>query len=119
MPAADEGRHAESPYRELGLVEQARRVLQNLRDCTRRAHWLSIHCRIMTNSATTSPPAVVIRSFITTAATGVIGKIHTKMPVTLLLEDGDEWLNPDISEPERLLPLLKQFPDNTMEAIPL
>jgi hypothetical protein len=25
-----------------------------------------------------------------------IEKIHTKMPVILLLEDGDEWLNPDI-----------------------
>jgi hypothetical protein len=25
-----------------------------------------------------------------------IGKIHIKMPVILLLEDGDEWLNPDI-----------------------
>jgi putative SOS response-associated peptidase YedK len=49
----------------------------------------------MTNSATTSPPAVVIRSFITTAANGAIGKIHTKMPVTLLLEDGDERLNPN------------------------
>jgi putative SOS response-associated peptidase YedK len=24
------------------------------------------------------------------------GKIHTKMPVILLLEDGDEWLNPDM-----------------------
>jgi putative SOS response-associated peptidase YedK len=50
----------------------------------------------MTNSATTSPPAVVLRSFITTAATGVIGKIHTKMPVIPLREDGDEWLNPEI-----------------------
>jgi putative SOS response-associated peptidase YedK len=50
----------------------------------------------MTNSATTSPSAVVIRSFITTAATGVRGKIHTKLPVIPLLEDGDEWLNPEI-----------------------
>jgi putative SOS response-associated peptidase YedK len=32
-----------------------------------------------------------------TEANGVIGKIHTKMPVILLLEDGDEWLNPDMS----------------------
>jgi putative SOS response-associated peptidase YedK len=52
-------------------------------------------------------------------AHGMIGKIHTKMLVILLLEDEDEWLNPDISELERLLPLLKQFPDNTMEAYPL
>jgi hypothetical protein len=39
------------------------------------------------------------------------------MPVILLLED--EWLNPDISGLERLLPLLKQFLANTMEAHPL
>ncbi len=50
----------------------------------------------MTNASTTSPPAVVIRSFIPTAATGLRGKIHTKMPIIPLLEDGDEWLNPEI-----------------------
>ena len=73
----------------------------------------------MTNSATASPPVVVIRSFITTAATGVIGKIHTKMPVILLLEDEDERLNPDISEPGWLLPLLRQYPDKEIEAYPV
>jgi hypothetical protein len=41
------------------------------------------------------------------------------MPVILLLEDEDECLNPDISGLERLLPLLKQFPDNTMKAYPM
>jgi putative SOS response-associated peptidase YedK len=73
----------------------------------------------MTNLAIIAPPAVVIRSFITTAATGVRGKIHTKMPVILLLEDEDEWLNPDIRGPGRLLPLLRQYPDKEIEAYPV
>ncbi len=38
------------------------------------------------------------------------------MPVILRREDEDAWLNPDIVEPERLLPLLKQYPDKDMEA---
>jgi putative SOS response-associated peptidase YedK len=41
------------------------------------------------------------------------------MPVILLKEDEDEWVNPDISEPERLLPLLQQYPDQEMEAYPV
>jgi putative SOS response-associated peptidase YedK len=78
----------------------------------------------LTNSAQYLNTALIIHpsllSFpISTAANGVIGKIHTKMPVILLPEDEDEWLNPDISELERLLPLLKQFPDNTMGAYPM
>jgi hypothetical protein len=36
-----------------------------------------------------------------------------------LKEDEEEWLNPDIVEPERLLPLLKQYPDTEMEAYPV
>jgi putative SOS response-associated peptidase YedK len=59
-----------------------------------------------------------IRSYtiITTAANGRVGKIHHRMPVILRREDEDAWLNPDIVEPERLLPLLKQYPDKDMEA---
>ena len=55
-------------------------------------------------------------TIITTAANGIVGKIHQRMPVILLKEDEVEWLNPDNSEPERLLPLLKQYPDAEMEA---
>jgi putative SOS response-associated peptidase YedK len=58
-------------------------------------------------------------TIITTAANGVVGKIHHRMPVILLREDEDEWLNPDIIEPERLLPLLKPYPDTEMIAYPV
>jgi putative SOS response-associated peptidase YedK len=58
-------------------------------------------------------------TIITTVGNGVVGKIHHRMPVILLKEDEEEWLNPDIVEPERLLPLLKQYPDKDMEAYPV
>jgi putative SOS response-associated peptidase YedK len=58
-------------------------------------------------------------TIITTEANGVVGKIHHRMPVILQKEDEEEWLNPDIVEPERLLPLLKQYLDNEMEAYPV
>ncbi len=38
------------------------------------------------------------------------------MPVILRREDEDEWLNPDITEPERLLPLLVPYPERLMQA---
>jgi putative SOS response-associated peptidase YedK len=37
------------------------------------------------------------------------------MPVILLKEDEEEWLNPDIVEPDHLLPLLKPYPAEHME----
>jgi putative SOS response-associated peptidase YedK len=37
------------------------------------------------------------------------------MPVILQKEDEDEWLNPDLTEPEHLLPLLKPYSAEEME----
>jgi putative SOS response-associated peptidase YedK len=45
--------------------------------------------------------------------------IHPRMPVILLKEDDEEWLNRDIIEPERLWQLLKQYPEREMEAYPV
>ena len=44
-----------------------------------------------------------------------MGKVHNRMPVILKKEDEETWLNPDIVEPERLLPLLKPYPSEKME----
>jgi putative SOS response-associated peptidase YedK len=41
------------------------------------------------------------------------------MPVILLKEDEEEWLNLDIIEPEQLLQLLKQYQERDMEAYPI
>jgi putative SOS response-associated peptidase YedK len=45
----------------------------------------------------------------------VVGQYHDRMPVILDREVEEEWLNPDIEEPERLLRLLKQYPADKME----
>jgi putative SOS response-associated peptidase YedK len=58
-------------------------------------------------------------TIITTEANGVVGKIHHRMPVILQKEDEEKWLDPDIVETERLLPLLRQYPDQEMEAYPV
>jgi putative SOS response-associated peptidase YedK len=44
---------------------------------------------------------------ITTTPNALVGQIHDRMPVILEKADEAEWLNPDIIEPERLIPLLK------------
>jgi putative SOS response-associated peptidase YedK len=58
-----------------------------------------------------------IRSYtiITTKPNELVGQYHDRMPVILAPEDEAAWLNPDIVEPERLLPLLKQYPADKME----
>jgi putative SOS response-associated peptidase YedK len=58
-----------------------------------------------------------IRSYtiITTTPNSLVGKIHDRMPVILDPEDEAMWLDADIVEPERLLPLLKQYPAEKME----
>ena len=60
-----------------------------------------------------------VRSYtiITTQANELVGQIHPRMPVILRREDEEEWLNPDITEPERLLPLLVSYPENEMQAV--
>ena len=49
-----------------------------------------------------------IRSYtiITTKPNEIVGKYHDRMPVILEPEDEETWLNPDITEVERLMPLL-------------
>jgi putative SOS response-associated peptidase YedK len=54
-------------------------------------------------------------TIITTEPNEVVGKFHNRMPVILNKEDEAEWLNPDIVEPEQLLPLLKPYPASEME----
>jgi len=55
-------------------------------------------------------------TIITTEANEVVGKIHPRMPVILPKEEEEIWLNPDIIEPERLLPLLKPYPASHMKS---
>jgi len=54
-------------------------------------------------------------AIITTTPNAVVGKVHDRMPVILHKEDEETWLNPDITEPEQLIPLLKPYPVQDME----
>jgi putative SOS response-associated peptidase YedK len=54
-------------------------------------------------------------TIITTTPNNVVGKYHERMPVILEKDDEETWLNPDIPEPEQLLPLLKPYPADQME----
>jgi putative SOS response-associated peptidase YedK len=54
-------------------------------------------------------------TIITTTPNSIVGKFHDRMPVILEKEDEDTWLNPDTTEPEQLLSLLKPYPADKME----
>ena len=58
-------------------------------------------------------------TIITTEPNAVVGEFHGRMPAILQKEDEDTWLNPDISEPAQLLPLLKSYPAEKMETWPV
>jgi putative SOS response-associated peptidase YedK len=62
-----------------------------------------------------------IRSYtiMTTTPNAIVGHYHDRMPVILEQEDEETWLNPDIVEPERVLPLLKSYPAERMEEWPV
>lgn len=55
-------------------------------------------------------------TIITTMPNAVVSPIHDRMPVILLPDDEDEWLNPDRTEPAELLPFLRPYPDDLLEA---
>lgn len=59
-----------------------------------------------------------LRSYtiITTEPNSYMEQIHDRMPVILKKEDEYKWLNPDIHEPDQLLPFLKPYSAEDMEA---
>jgi putative SOS response-associated peptidase YedK len=54
-------------------------------------------------------------TIITTKPNNLVGKYHERMPVILEKDDEETWLNPDNTEPEQLLPLLKPYPADKIE----
>lgn len=48
-------------------------------------------------------------TIITTDASEDVRSVHDRMPVILHREDEETWLNPDISEAQQLLPLLRPY----------
>jgi putative SOS response-associated peptidase YedK len=58
-----------------------------------------------------------LRSFtiITTGANELMSPVHDRMPVILHEKDEARWLDPMLSKPEDLLPLLAPYPSERME----
>lgn len=56
---------------------------------------------------------------ITTVPNKLMEKIHNRMPAILRKEDENDWLNPDIVEPEKLERMLLPISEEEMEAIPV
>lgn len=64
------------------------------------------------------PDGEELRSFtiITTDASENVRSIHDRMPVILHREDEEAWLNPDVSEAQLLLPLLRPYRSRQLRA---
>jgi putative SOS response-associated peptidase YedK len=57
-------------------------------------------------------------TIITCAPNAVMAPIHNRMPVVLLPEDEDAWLDPDLTEVEPILTFLRPYPDELLVAEP-
>lgn len=55
-------------------------------------------------------------TIIVTEANDLVRPIHDRMPVILAPETYDTWLDPTLRDPTRLLPLLRPYPAEEMEA---
>jgi putative SOS response-associated peptidase YedK len=62
------------------------------------------------------PEGEIVESctILTTDANELLRPMHERMPVILSLEDYDLWLDPEVSNPELLKPLLKPYPSDKM-----
>jgi len=58
-------------------------------------------------------------AIVTTAANSLVEPVHDRMPVILPLDAWDLWLDPAVTDPERLLSVLKPYPAEKMEAVPV
>jgi putative SOS response-associated peptidase YedK len=52
----------------------------------------------------------------TTDAHDMMGQLHDRMPVILPRATIDHWLDPAVSDPDELKPMLKQFPGEEMQS---
>ncbi len=58
-------------------------------------------------------------TILTTEANDVVRPIHDRMPVIVAPEDYARWLDPAVQKPEPILPLLRPYPSESMEAYPV
>ncbi len=60
--------------------------------------------------------ALLSFSIVTTSANPLMADIHDRMPVVLAEQDIEHWLDPEVHEPERLLPLVRPCPSEWLTA---
>ncbi len=58
-------------------------------------------------------------SIITTTANSLMQPIHNRMPVIVDPAEYEQWLDPSQQDPDALVSLLKQFPAEQMQAVPV
>jgi putative SOS response-associated peptidase YedK len=58
-------------------------------------------------------------TIITTEANELMKTVHTRMPVILDKTDYDRWLDCDGHDPQEVLPLLRPFPAEQMQLVPV
>lgn len=59
-------------------------------------------------------PLVESCTIITTSANEFMQPLHDRMPVILSPEEYGPWIDPELTEPEQLLPMLDQYPGEEM-----
>jgi putative SOS response-associated peptidase YedK len=60
-----------------------------------------------------SPPTAAI---VTTRPNELLRSIHTRMPAILQPDEEQLWLDPEVTAPETVLPMLRPYPAHQMEA---
>ncbi|MGD0060526.1 MAG: SOS response-associated peptidase [Verrucomicrobiia bacterium] len=58
-------------------------------------------------------------TIVTTEANELLKPVHERMPVILTRDAETAWLDPKTQDPEKLLPLLRQYPSDEMEFYPV
>jgi len=56
-------------------------------------------------------------TIITTTPNRVLAPIHTRMPVILLPDEEEAWLNPDLTDVEPLVSMLRPYPDDLLDVM--
>ena len=55
-------------------------------------------------------------TIITTEPNVLVSPIHNRMPVILLPDDEERWIDPDMTEPDEITSLLRPYPADLLEA---
>ncbi|MFN8534551.1 MAG: SOS response-associated peptidase [Dehalococcoidia bacterium] len=56
---------------------------------------------------------------ITTEPNALAAEVHNRMPAILDRQDEDAWLDPDLDDPQALLPMLRPYDEDQMVAFPV